>query len=218
MSGVSSGTSPGVRQLGWRESLGSVFLAGSAAYVAGWLTHRLAPGSAEVPLSAFAFGTVAFVVTLWGITVFLIPGRRPSSMSGPWAATAWSVAAGLLIAGIAIESTWAYLSSIVIDDGLEGLIFIPVLGLAGFLVALAARSWSGQFRPLVGAVTACVGVALAATVDAWSRSAGLSVLPVYALTVLMFLPVTLVGAAVGTALGDLLRNARRQHGGPTAHS
>ena len=120
-----SAPSSGVRQLGWRESLGSVFLAGSAAGVASWLADRFAPGFAVTPLSTFAVGTVAFVVSLWGITLFLIPGRRPSSMPGRWAATARSVAAGLLIAGIAVGSTWAYLSSIEIDDGLEGLIFFP---------------------------------------------------------------------------------------------
>ena len=218
MRGVSSGPSSGVRQLGWRESLGSVFLAGSAACLAGWLTHRFAPGFAETPFSTFAVGAVAFAAVLWGVTVFLIPGRRPSSMPGRWGAIAWSVGVGLLIGGIVVGSTWAYLSSIEIDDGLEGLIFLPILGVASILVALVARSWSGQFRPVVGAVAACVGVAVAATVHAWSRSAGPSVLPLYTLTVLLFLPLTLVGVAVGTAVGDLLRNARRKRGRPLAHS
>lgn len=216
--GVSSGPSSGVRQPGWRESLGSVFLAGSAACIASWLTHRFAPGLAETPLSSFAAGTVAFVAVLWGITLFLIPGRRPPAMSRRWAATAWSVAGGLLIAGIAIGSTSAYLSSIEIDDGLEGLIFLPILSAASILVALAARSWSDQFRPVLGAVAACVGVAVAATVHAWSRSAGPSVLPLYTLTVLLFFPLALVGVAVGTAVGDHLRNASHERGHSRAHS
>ena len=215
---VASKPPSGVGQLGWQESFGSVFFAGSAAFIAGWLAHRFAPGLAETPLSTFAVGTVAFVVVLWGITVFLIPGRRPSSMSGRLADTAWSVAAGLLIAGIAIGSTSAYLSSIKIDDGLEGLMFIPTLGAASILVAFAARWWSGQFRPVVGAVAACAGVAVAATVHTWSRSAGPSVLPMYTLTMLLFLPVTLAGVAVGSAVGDILRNARRERGIPHARS
>ena len=215
---VASKPSSGVRQLGWRKSLGSVFLAGSAAFIASWLTHRFAPGFAETPLSSFAVGTVAFVVVLWGITVFLIPGRRPPSMSGRWGAIAWSVAAGLLIATIAVGSIWAYLSSIEIGDGLEGLIFLPILAATSTLVALAARTGSDQFRPVLGAVAACVGVAVAATVHRWSRSAGPSVLPLYTLTVLLFFPLTLVGVAVGTAIGDHLRNARQEHGRPHAHS
>ena len=207
-----SGSSSGVRGLGWRESAGAVFLAGVVAGVVGWLTRRVAPGFAQTPLSTIAVGAVGFVAALWGITVFLIPGRRPSSMSSRWGATACSIGAGLLMAGIAVGSTWAYLSSIDIDDGLEGLIFLPILGTASILVALAARSWSGQFRPVVGAVAACVGVAVAATVHAWSRSAGPSVLPLYTITVLVFLPLTLVGVAAGTAVGDLLRTARQERG------
>ncbi len=129
-------------------------------------------------------------------------------MSARWGAIAWSVVAGLLIATIAVGSTWAYLSSIEIDDGLEGLIFLPVLVAASTLVALAARSWSGQFRPVVGTVAACVGVAAAATAQTWSRPAGPSVLPLYALTVVVLLPLTLCGVAVGTAVGDYFR---KQH-------
>jgi hypothetical protein len=177
------------------ESLGAVLLAGFVAGVVGWLTRRFAPGFTETPLNTFAAGAVGFVAALWGIAVLLIPGRRPSSISGRWGATAWSVGAGLLIAGIAVGSTWAYLSSIEIDDCLEGLVFLPILGAASILVALAARSWLGQFRPVVRAVAACVGIAVAATAHAWSRSAGPSVRPLYTLTVLVFLFLTLVGVA-----------------------
>ena len=204
-----SGPSSGVRRHGWRESLGVVFLAGSAAFAVGWLTRHFAPEIAETPLSIFAVRTVVFVAVLWAITVFLIPGRRPSSMSARWHAIAWTVVAGLLIATIAVGSTWGYLSSTEIDDGLEGLIFLPILVAVSTLVALAARSWSSQFRPIVGAVAACVGVAVAATVHTWSRPAGPSVLPLYAFTVVVLLPLTLSGVAVGTAVGDYFRNSRR---------
>lgn len=205
---ASSGPPSGVRPPGWRATAGSVFLAGSAAVTASWATHEFVPRLAETPLSGVAVGTVAFVIALWGITVFLIPGRRPTSMSARWGDTAWSIAGGLLIAGIAVGSTWAYLASIEIDDGLEGLIFLPILGAASFLVALAARSWSGRFRPVVAAVAACLGVDLVMTVEIWSRSAGPSVVPLYTLTVLLLFPLTLVGVAIGTAIGDYLHNAR----------
>ena len=205
---VISGPSSSVHRHGWQESLGAVFLAGSAACAAGGLARHFVPKIAATPFSSFAVGVVVFVAALWGITVFLIPGRRPSSISVRWGAIAWSVAAGLFVASIAVGSTWAYLSSIEIDDGLEGVIFLPILVAASTLVALAARSWSGQFRPILGAVAACVGVAVAATAHAWSRPAGPSVLPLYTLTVVVLLPLTLSGVAVGTAVGDYFR---KQH-------
>ena len=196
------------RALGRRESLGGVFLAGGAASVAAWLTSRL--GYAKTPLGGSAVGVVVFVAVLWGVVVFLIPGRRPSSMPVQWRAIAGSVTGGLLITMIAIGSLWAYLSSIVIDDGLEGLVFLPILGAASAIVALAARSWTGQFRPIVAAVAACVGIAVAATVHAWGRAEGPPVFPVYAGTVLLFFPTALVGVAIGTAGGDVIRTIYRK--------
>ena len=194
---------------GWRESLGGVFLAGIAASAAAWLTSRLAPGFSKTPLSGAAVGIVVFAAVLWGIAVFLIPGRRPRSMPGRWSTIAVSGADGLLIAAIAVGTLWAYLSSIVIDDGLEGLVFLPILGAASAIVALAGRSWTGRFRPILAAVAACVGVAIAATVHTWSRSEGPSVLPLYTLTVIVFFPIALAGVALGSSIGDVIRTTYR---------
>ena len=187
--GVKSGKAS-ERRLGWRESLGAVTVAGAAATAASWLTSRL--GYAKTPLGGSAVGVVVFVAVLWGIAVFLIPGRRPSSTPVQWRAIVGSVTLGLLITMIAIGSLWAYLSSIAIDEGLEGLIFLPILA----------------------SVAACVGIAVAATVHAWSRAEGPPVFPVYAGTVLLFLPLTLVGVAIGTAIGDSVRHVRAHRGVP----
>ncbi len=195
---------------GWRESLGAVFFAGIAAAAASWVTSWL--GYAKTPLGGGAVGIIVFVAALWGIAVFLVPGRRPGDMPHSWRAIAESVAAGLLIAAIAVGSLWLYLSSIEIDDGLEGLMFLPILIFANAIVALAVRSWTARFRPILASVAACVGIAIAATVHAWSRAEGPSVFPVYAGTVLLFLPLTLAGVAIGTAIGDSVRHARSARG------
>ena len=135
-----------------------------------------------------------------------------AATAASWLTSAGSVTVGLLITMIAIGSLWAYLSSIAIDEGLEGLIFLPILAVASAIVALGARSWTGRFRPILASVAACVGIAVAATVHAWSRAEGPPVFPVYAGTVLLFLPLTVVGVAIGTAIGDSVRHVRSNRG------
>jgi UDP-N-acetylenolpyruvoylglucosamine reductase len=127
-------------------------------------------------------------------------------MPVPWKSIVGSVAAGMVIAAIAIGCTWAYLASITIDDGLEGLIFLPLLGAAGVVVALAARTVTVRFRPVVASVATCVGVAVALTAREWSRSGGdPPIAETYATVVLVLFPLALCGIAIGTLVGDALR-------------
>ncbi len=199
------GAATGRDRPGWWQTLGAVFFAAVVAFIVGALTALLIPDSDRY-FTDRAAGTVAFLVVLWLLARYLIPGRRPRSMPVPWGTIAGSVGGGLLIAAIAIGCTWAYLASITIDDGLEGLVFLPLLGAAGIVVALVARTATARFRPVVGSVAACVGTAIALTVHGWSRSGGgPSLWPTYTVTVLVLFPLTLCGVAIGTVVGDSLR-------------
>ncbi len=129
-----------------------------------------------------------------------------------WRESLGSIAAGLLIAAITVGSTWAYLSSIEIDDGLEGMIFLPILLVASTVVGLGARAWSGRFRPILGSVAACVGIAVALTALAWSRG-GPSAASLFTLAAVVLLPLTLSGVATGTVVGDGFRRGRRGRSG-----
>ena len=150
---------------------------------------------------------LVFLAVLWGIAVFLVPGRRRPTMPRGAVPIVGSIAAGLLIAAITVGSTWVYLASIEIDDGLEGVIFLPILAGASALVALGARAWSGRFRPILGSVAACVGVAVALITLAWTRG-GPSAASLFALTVVVLLPLTLFGVAAGTIVADAIRRTR----------
>ena len=199
-----------VHRPGWRESVGAVLVAGLSAFAVGRIADHFVPGFVDEPLGSLAVELVVFVAILWTVALLLVPGRRPRSLPREWAPIGGSVAAGLLIAAITIAGTWAYLSSIEIDDGLEGLMFFPLLVTASLLVAVVARRWSARFRPIIGSVAGCVGVAVVLIALSWSRG-GPSAASTVGLTVLVLFPLTLASVATGTVLGDLIRGRREGH-------
>jgi hypothetical protein len=119
------------------------------------------------------------------------------------------VGAGLAVALLACSSTYLHLSSIKIDDGLEGLVFLPILLGAGFLVGpVLGRRRTNPLQPFLCAAVASVAVGI--TLAAWrsTRQGGASTFSIVVMTVVVFFPLALTGAVLGWAAGIALRRLR----------
>jgi len=115
------------------------------------------------------------------------------------------IVAGAIEATVSILATIVYLSAIEIDDGLEALMFLPILGVVSLVAGIAAGSRGADIAwPAVAGVSAavCTALVIAAvgllTLNWLAASATLSA----ALVVGGF---ALCGGLVGWALGRGVR-------------
>ena len=118
------------------------------------------------------------------------------------------VLAGIVSAAVAGGATWIYLRSITIDDGLEGLVYLPFLSL--LMIAITAHAgWRG--RSWAWARSAALGAAGATSVfllalAAHRSDATLARAAIGASLIVAVFPFT--GAVIGWGVATWLR--RRQ--------
>ena len=115
--------------------------------------------------------------------------------------TSSAVAVGLLAAAVASVTFWLYRSSIPFGerDGLEGVVFLPILFCTSILATLVA-GWrrTSVSWPLVCATVACLAIAVA--LIAWGTTrGGPPVLESAVLIVLLVYPVGLVVHSSGSS-------------------
>lgn len=124
-------------------------------------------------------------------------------MPGDERRAAFSVASGI-IAGLGTATgTWLSLSSIAIDDGLEGLIVLPILA----AICAVPGSWLGYRQSRLRGPITCA-VAATATVTAslliWQEVRGRGGPPVLqnlGLGIVVLLPFAMLGVIIGFSAG-----------------
>jgi hypothetical protein len=118
------------------------------------------------------------------------------------------VLAGVASVAVAGAATWVYLRSITIDDGLEGLIYLPILSVA--MIAITARAgwrgheWAWARSAALGAAGATSLFLLALAVH--RSDATLARAAIGASLVVAVFPFT--GAVIGWGLATWLRRHR----------
>ena len=116
--------------------------------------------------------------------------------------------AGVAAAAVSAAITWLYLVSVTIDDGLEGLIYLPILSAA--MIAISARAgwrdqdWKWARAAALGAVLATSGFLLAFAI--YRGDISLARDAIGASLVVAVFPFT--GAFVGWGLATFIRRRR----------
>lgn len=118
-----------------------------------------------------------------------------------------AVIAGSVVAVVALGGTALYLDSIEIDDGLEALVFRPVLVVVGVVAGIVGAWWSERIAwPVIcGAAAASVIALVFLSSSIRNGSSGPSPVPYVVMSAVLFFPLVTVGAVGGQRAGRLVR-------------